>query len=331
MKKVFLVGFLTGIMLFFSGCFNENTNIVEKLKNKINKLDGYKISGTLEVTNNETTYQYDIQVDYEADEKYRVSLKNKTNDHEQIILKNSSGVYVLTPSLNKSFKFQSEWPYNNSQSYLYQTILNDIENDEDATIEEKDDGYIITTDVNYSNNKNLTKQKIYLDKDANITKVEVLNEKGITKIKMTYEKTDNNPSFEKDYFELSNNINQSTTTESKTTAEIDSIVYPLYIPENTTLETQDTIATENGERIILTFEGDTPFTLIEEPVSTNDENEVISVYGEIEFINDTIGSIADGTASWISNGTLYYAVSDSMDTEELLEVVNSVNVLPVGK
>jgi len=38
----------------------------------------------------------------------RVSLKNKTNNHEQIILKNSDGVYVLTPSLNKSFKFQSD-------------------------------------------------------------------------------------------------------------------------------------------------------------------------------------------------------------------------------
>ena len=36
-------------------------------------------------------------------------------------------VRVLTPSLNKSFKFQSDWPYNNSQVYLLQTLLSDIQ------------------------------------------------------------------------------------------------------------------------------------------------------------------------------------------------------------
>ena len=34
-------------------------------------------------------------------------------DGEQIILKNDEGVYVLSPNLNKSFKFQSKRPYNN--------------------------------------------------------------------------------------------------------------------------------------------------------------------------------------------------------------------------
>ena len=55
---------------------------------------------------------------YLKKDKFRVGLTNKTNNHEQIILKNDDGVYVITPSLNKSFKFQSDWPYNNSQIYL---------------------------------------------------------------------------------------------------------------------------------------------------------------------------------------------------------------------
>lgn len=88
-------------MLLFSGCWDEKIDVIGKLKKKINSLNSYQISGNLEVTNNESTYQYDIQVDYEADEKYRVSLKNKTNDHEQIILKNSSGVYVKTQESTK--------------------------------------------------------------------------------------------------------------------------------------------------------------------------------------------------------------------------------------
>lgn len=334
-RKICLVLFTIGVLLF-TGCFNKNENIIDKLKKKVENLDSYHVEGILEVTNNETTYKYNIDVAYEEDEKYRVSLRNQTNNHEQIILKNDSGVYVLTPSLNKSFKFQSEWPYNNSQSYLYQTIINDIENDSDAKVEENESGYIITTKANYSNNKELINQKIYLDKDANITKVEVLNQQGLVKIKMTYENTDDRISFEENYFELSNNMktstaNTETSTNEKETAKIESIVYPLYIPENTRLESQDTIATEEGERIILTFAGDSPFTLIEESVSVADEYEIISVYGELEFINDTLGSVSTGTVNWISNGVEYYAVSDSLDTTELLEVVNSMSVIPVGK
>lgn len=335
MKRKFWGSLLILGLFFLTGCQNNNGNIIEKLKKKINDLDSYQISGLLEVTNNETTYKYDIDVAYEEDEKYRVSLRNKTNNHEQIILKNSTGVYVLTPSLNKSFKFQSEWPYNNSQSYLYQTIINDIENDEEATYEEIDSGYIIKTKVNYSNNKELVSQKIYLDKDANITKVEVLNNQGIVKIRMTYQDVDTRSSFDDNYFELSNNMNckESCTTDSTgelATSKLDSIVYPLYIPDDTYLESQETIATDNGERVILTFAGENPFTLIEETINTNDYG-TISVYGELEFINDTIGSIADGTATWISDGVEYYAVSETLDTTELLEVVNSVSVLPVGK
>lgn len=101
MKRILLVSFFMIGLLFFTGCNYNNKNAIDQLKEKIKKLDCYQIDGTLEVTNNETTYAYDINVAYEKDEKYRVSLKNKTNDHEQIILKNSSGVYVKTQESTK--------------------------------------------------------------------------------------------------------------------------------------------------------------------------------------------------------------------------------------
>ena len=78
---------------------------------------------------------------------------------------------VLTPSLNKSFKFESNWPYNNSQIYLLQSILSDINNDKALEFNSKDDSYIITTSVNYPNNKDLVKQNIYLDKKLNLKQV----------------------------------------------------------------------------------------------------------------------------------------------------------------
>ena len=315
-----------------TGCFNKDSNdIVKTLTKKIEKCDSYHITGELEIINHEDSYLYDIDVSYAKDDKFRVSLKNKTNNHEQIILKNDEGVFVLTPSLNKSFKFQSEWPYNNSQSYLLQTVLKDIKNDNSKTVETEKDQYIITTTVNYSNNKNLVKQKIYIDKKGNIKKVEVLNDDNIIKMKMTYNNIDYKATFDKNYFDLNQNMSYNSKTEVETVKEIEDIIYPMYMPENTYLESQDTVALEDGERVILTFAGDSPFMIVEETVSLEEEYVTIPVYGEPEMFLGTIGSVTDNSASWIVNGIEYYAVSDTLSSDELLQVVNSISVMPVGK
>ena len=46
--------------------------------------------------------------------------------------------------------------------------------------------YIFETKIAYSNNKNLYKQKIYLDKNLNIKKVEVYDEDNNFQMKMKF-------------------------------------------------------------------------------------------------------------------------------------------------
>ena len=317
-----------------TGCSNNNTDIIDKLKNKVNNLDSYQIDGELEVVNNESTYKYDISVSFEKEEKYKVRLKNKTNDHEQVILKNNEGVYVLTPSLNKSFKFQSEWPYNNSGSYLYQALINDIENDDKVNALKTKGGYIINTKVNYANNKDLVSQKIYLDDKANVKRVEVLDKNSIPKIKMNYTKVKHNKKFDDDYFKLGKNFdtkdikNEQVKQDTKKTGKEYDVAYPLYIPSNTKLTNQETVSLEQGERTILTFSGDNSFTIVEEPSKVG---ETINSNGDFDFTTDVIGIIDDGVISFDTNGISYFAVSDKLDKEELLNVVNSISTIPVGK
>ena len=156
----------------------------------------------MEIYNNEDIYTYDVTVSYKNDNFYRVSLKNTSNNHEQIILKNNDGVYVLTPSLNKSFKFQSDWPYNNSQVYLLSSLLDDISNDEDRKFESTDEGYIFTSTVNYPNNDKLVNQKVYFGDDYLPKKVEVLDKDGNVQIKMSFDKIDLNTEYNDTYFDL---------------------------------------------------------------------------------------------------------------------------------
>lgn len=99
MKKLCLVLFSC---LLLVGCGNYSSKDVTKdLENKINNLNGYILTGVLEITSNEDLYKYDVDVSYKKNDNFRVSLKNQTNNHEQIILKNEDGVYVLTHKSTK--------------------------------------------------------------------------------------------------------------------------------------------------------------------------------------------------------------------------------------
>lgn len=330
MKK-FLLFILLGLFCLATvGCgkYGEK-DIVKDLNKKITKTDSYYLTGELEIINNEDSYLYNVEVAYQKDNNFKVSLINKTNNHEQIILKNSDGVYVLTPSLNKSFKFQSEWPYNNSQSYILQTILKDIESDNEKTFEEVDGNYVFTTKVNYTNNNELTKQKITFDKNLNLKSVVVLNEKDEIQMKMNFNAIDYKATYDETYFTLQGNMkNVETETTSKT---LDSIIYPMYIPENTQLSGQEKVTTDTGERIILTFSGENPFTIVQEAASVAEEMLTIPMYGEPYIITDTVGALSDNSVSWVSNGVEFYVVSDKLNSEQLLDVANSINTMTVGK
>ncbi len=333
MKKILLFCTIIVSCFLLTGCFKKGEKeIIKDFAKKVEDNKGYHLTGDLEIVNNEETYRYTVDVSSSKNEKIRVSLKNKTNNHEQIILRNDEGVYVLTPSLNKSFKFQSEWPYNNSQSYLLETILQDIKNDKKRTFKETKNGYEFTTVVTYSSNKELTKQTIKMDKKLNVQEVEVQNKEGIAKIKMKFDKIDMKASFEKKYFDLNENMQMSLTEEeTKTVGKMDDIMYPMYIPENTKLTSQDTVSTENGERVILTFSGEKPFLMVEEVVGGTSAMTTVPIYGDPLFVGDSIGAMTDSSITWARDGIEYYVVSDKLNREELLSVVNSVSAMPIGK
>ena len=385
MKKIFLCLILVCLILTGCGKHSEK-DVLNEFQNKVNNADSYFLTGEMELVNNEDVYNYNINVSYKKDDFYKIELVNAVNDHKQVILRNSEGVYIVTPSLNKSFKFQSDWPYNNSQVYLLSSLLDDISNDENRTFEDSSEGYIFTSAVNYPNNEKLVNQKVYFGKDYLPKKVEVLDADGNPQITINFDKIDLRTEFNDTYFDLnsildtnnmdntennntsnntennngnssngnSNNNGNNTTNNSqnnnstpsetqepsnstdgdnktKETATIDDIIYPMYLPANTYLTSQERVNTEDGERLILTFTGDSSFVLMEEVAQYSAIPEIIPTYGAPELIGSSLAVINDNSANWFDNGIEYYLVSDVMKTDELLQVVRSISVLPVSK
>ena len=332
MKKLSLI-LLVLVCLLVTGCGkNSESDVLKKLSKQIDDGKGYIFTGSLEILNNDDIYNYEVESAYKKDDYYKVTLKNTSNDHEQIILKNDDGIYVLTPSLNKSFKFQSDWPYNNSQIYLLQSIINDLENDDERTFKNEDGKYVFTSSVNYPNNRDLAKQKVTFNDKLELEEVVVLDSDEVPNMTLEVKDIDYSPSFKNNYFDLDEIMSTVTIEEEvEQTSSIDDIIYPLVLPEGTKLANEEKVAMTDGERVILTFSGDKPFLLVEETANTMEEFTVIPTMGEPFMFMDSIGALSDNSVSFTSGGVDYYLVSDVMSQDELIEIANSINVLPTMK
>lgn len=331
MKKIFILG-LFGL-LFLCGCGKfDIEKAKDEFKNKVNSAKAYELKGNMEIYNNEDTFKYDITVNYKKNDLYKVSMINKNNNHEQIILKNEDSVYVVTPSLNKSFKFESTWPDNSSQSYILSSLLNDVLNDQEAKLMEKDGKYVITCKVNYPHNKSLIKQELYFNKDMDLEKVLVYDNSQNIKIKVNVKNLDYKAKYKDNYFDLNTLIDEDVTDDEKEeTGLLEDAIYPLYIPNNTFLQSKDKVTDEQTDRTILTFKGDKSFILVEEVATASKEFEVIPVNGDPLLLTDSIAALSDNSLTWTSNNIDYYLTSAKLSTDELMTIAQSMGNVALEK
>ena len=305
----------------------DSKEIIEKFEDNIDK-EHYIVSGQMDIVSNEEMYHYDVVVKHLDEDYYRASLVNKDTNYEQIILNNNDGVYVITPSLNKSFKYQSDWPFNSSQSYILESLLNDLKNDSNVLLEESDGEYILKSTVNYPNNSTLTSQKITFNEDILPYLVEVYNDQGIVNISFKINKIDFDTRLDDVDFDISNSSCDDCYEDVSVS---DETVYPMYLPVGTTFKGEETISTDNSKRVILNFDGEKSFTLIEEVSNLPDEFEITTTSGELVFYENVLGNLTDKSLNWTMDGKNYYLISDDLTNEELLKVAASTSVMSIAK
>ena len=323
MKKVFIM--LISILLLTSCSKNVEDKLIKKFTSDVNSSKSYLLKGSLEILNDEDNFNYVVEVGFKKKDFYKVRLVNTITNHEQVILKNNDGVYVITPSLNKSFKFQSEWPNNSSQAYILLSLLNDLERTENKNFVEEKDYYVLTTDVTYPNNNDLVYQKLYFDKSNNFVKSEVYNSDNKLRIKFVVSTIDFKANLDDNYFNVDNCINNNISSNDKVINPLNEIIYPLYIPSDTYLSSKETISTDNGNRAILTFSGKKEFVLIEEPTVLREEFETIPVYGEPVMMNGNIGALSNNSIYFTLDNIDYYIAGNDLSSSELLSVASSIS------
>lgn len=329
MKRIIL---LLVLLVFLTGCGKMNSDkLVQQFVNDVEGAKAYKTESKMEIYSGEDTFSYNLTVSYMDDDYFKVDMVNSLTNHEQIILRSNDDVYVVTPELNKSYKFSSEWPYNSSQSYILSTIVKDLKDNENVSFTEEENGYSLQVDVVYPNNSNLKYEKIYFDKSGDLKEVVVYDTEDIASIKVVFNTIDYKASLKVDDFDVNLIIEENCCeTYDEDTASLEDIIYPLYIPSNTYLSEKEKVSTDNGERAILTFNGDKNFVLIEEVSSVSSEFEVIPVYGDPLMLSNTIGALSNNSLSWTVGNVQYYLTSEDLTTSELLSIADSLSTSTVS-
>lgn len=322
---------LIGMVLLLSACGEKShEDVVKKLDGKLEELEGYKVEADMVMKTGQEDQTYGIDVWHKKDDMYRVALSNTEDEKgNQIILKNEDGVFVLTPALDKSFKFQTDWPHNSSQPYLFQSLVKDIKEDEEAEFETTDNHYVFKTTTNYQSNNNLPYQEIYIDKkEFTPTQVKVMDKDKQALVEVNFSEFNINPSFEEKDFVLEENMEtNSEVAETSATPEEDEEMSVVF-PENTVgaeLTEKKEVQLEDGKRVILTYAGEKNFTLVgEKRTSAETLSSPQEVQGDIVNLGHAVGALSNNAIEWHFEGTDYYLASEELTKDELVDVAQSV-------
>lgn len=201
--------------LVLSACGKKDAeSVVKELDKVVSNMESYQGVGTMKLNTGQQELTYNVEVSYQKPHYYRIKLTNAEKDITQIVLRNDDGVFVLTPRLNKVFRFQSDWPQNQGQVYLYQTLIQSILTDNSRQFAVDDKSYVFDVMANY-NNGTLARQKIWLNKsDYKPVQVQVSDANASVMVQVDFTSFEFGPSFDKTTFETEANMKSSPSSGS---------------------------------------------------------------------------------------------------------------------
>lgn len=206
-RFTWVIALVLSFSLVLAGCGKKDSgSVVKDLDGVMNKLQSYQGSGRMVLHTGQEPQEYQVEVWYQNPHYYRISLTNAKKDITQIVLRNDDGVFVLTPHLNKSFRFQSDWPENQGQAYLYQSLIQSILMDNERQFTTDQNAYVFDVLANYQNGS-LARQKIWLDKKNYAPQhVEVSDTNANVMIIVDFNQFEFGKKFDKDSFDMQRNM-----------------------------------------------------------------------------------------------------------------------------
>ena len=250
---------------------------------------------------------------------YKVELYDKSLNQSQVIVRNDEGVFVLTPSLNQAFQFQSEWPHNSPKPYIYQSLVSFLKDNKSEKVK---DGYLVQGEMTYENDERVKSQEVKFDKTLKPVYISVFDQDGTEVIKVEVTSFEMNQDMKKDSF-LQNNIIKETKTEYTDSVAASLPLYPVSLM-GSTLENEKVSTIDDEINHILKFTGEKSFTIVEKTSKENDDLQIESIDGNMIDMIDGVAFENDQQMTYISSGVVCSLYSNDLTSQEKLAVLSSM-------
>lgn len=317
MKKLFGL-ILFGLGLVLAGCKGKsNIDEVKRVTNYLSGLSSYSLTSKMTINRPDKSVSVNVNVDYLSPTYYKVCFKG---DNEQLIIKNDKGVYVITPALNKEFRFDSQWPLNSSHAYLLEAINKDINADNEATGSIEGSMITIECKIAHKTNQRLNRMRYVCDLNYKPCKTIFLNEKNEESIIVDFDTFTPNSNLGKDNFNEKKYLGNQDEKPSEEETFI--TLTAGYIVEGSSLAS----TSKTEDTTILCYGGTSKYTIIVSRVEVSDEVVAIERYHSIELLECGLGFINDNTMRFYNNGYEVTILSNELSIDEYINVANSITL-----
>ncbi|WP_409367112.1 LolA family protein [Lysinibacillus sp. 38-6] len=348
-------------ILLLSACGTASQEkVLKKVSGKWSETNGYELDAKMEIKSGGEPRTYDVTVWHTKPDFYRVEVVESGKDVSQMIVRNADGVFVVTPTLNKMYKFQSDWPKKNSQAYLIGALAEDLAEDKNLVMKEEDKAYIFEAATRNSYKNSMPHQVITVDKKTMLpTSVVIMNDVKEEQIRITFnniklgvqhaakeyavEQFTESDDSKGEQAAPTNKDGKDATDEKGAKGEADAngekeavgaeveyeefqTHYPVVNFENTKMIGEKAIREGGMDRVILTFEGDKAFTVMQQPVMKETAMLPVTSPGDPVDLGFTIGAITDTSISWEKDGVAFFVASSKLTREEMMEVATSMTI-----
>jgi len=320
--------------------------VLKKVNDKWAETNGYELNASMEIKSGGEPRNYDVTVWHTKPDFYRVEVMESGKDVSQMIVRNADGVFVVTPTLNKMYKFQSDWPKKNSQAYLIGALAEDLAEDKNLVMKEEEKAYIFEAATRNSYKNSMPHQVIKVDKKTLLpTSVVIMNDVKEEQIRITFKKvklgvqhaakeyaveqfTEKDDAKGEQATPTEKDGQQEQEDKEAVGAEVEYEEFQTHYPVvNWAQLSNEKVVQEAGmERVILTFDGEKSFTVMQQPVTKESTMLPVSTSGDPVDLGFTIGAITDTSISWEKDGVAFFVASSKLTREEMVEVATSMTI-----
>lgn len=200
------------IVAVVAGCgiLPNTENMSAKLKTEASTLEqsNYESTAMMTVQMDNSSQSYYIETAYEAHDTYRIKLGDANGKVNQIIVRNQNGMFIVSPSLKKVFRFNGNWAQNQGHIYLYDQILQQLAQAKNLKpTNSSNSGYTFEIPASTGNDV-VTKEQVTLTKDLHPKTVILFDQSGKAVVRIDFKTFKTNVKFQQVEFDPNHLVGQ---------------------------------------------------------------------------------------------------------------------------